>query len=119
MPEATAHQLQRTVDEITGYSRRTRKLIWGLALSIVIDIALTVIIAFLTASALNANSTLHKAQLTACGIGNQSRLQQIRLWDEVLAVSKPANAHEAQVDRQFRAFVSTTFAPVDCAKLYR
>jgi hypothetical protein len=53
--------LQQTVDEITGYSRRTRKLIWGLVISIALDIALTVVLGF---TAFQAHDATHNTQVT-------------------------------------------------------
>lgn len=118
MPDQAAHQLQKTVDEITGYSRRTRKLIWGLAVSLALDITLSVIIAILSVSALSASSAVHRSQLAACAIANQTRVQQIQLWQFVITLSQQQpDANKAEL-RTFEAYLHKTFGSVDCRKLY-
>lgn len=116
MADDARSSLQRTVDEITGYSRRTRKIIWGLVISIVLDVALTVVIGFLTASALHANSTLHESQLNACALTNQSRAENLGLWDYLFHL---AGGAKTPADKLLLARVDKTFAPEDCAAIYK
>jgi hypothetical protein len=125
--------LQRTVDEITGYSRRTRRLIWGLIATTVLDIALTVVLGFTVSQANNASTAntqlvkaLHTAQLTVCANGNTFRANQTTIWqDFVKIITKPAAGEPAaQIAKantlaaEFLAYVATVNHPVNCTALY-
>ena len=125
MPERAAHELQHTVDEITGYSKRTRKLVFGLVAVSVLVTATAVIAIVVAINSMHQNTAItaqaraiHQAQLNACDIGNQGRTAQIRLWNFVISLSaKSPNSSPATL-RTFEAFVTKTFRPVDCRKLY-
>lgn len=107
------------LETVAARERRTRRLTLGLVVSIILDVTLTIVVSILSANALNQGSTLHRSQLAACAIGNQTRHDQVKLWGFVLKLSaKDPHSNQAQL-RMFKAFVDTTFAPVDCAGLYR
>jgi hypothetical protein len=107
------------LETVAARERRTRRLTLGLVVSIVLDVTLTIVVSVLSANALSQGSTLHKSQLAACAIGNQTRRGDVELWGYVLKLSaKSPDSNQAQL-RMFKAFVDKTFAPVDCAKLYR
>jgi hypothetical protein len=148
VPEVTPKSaLQQTVDDMTGYSRRTRKLIWGLVVSIALDVALTVVLgltAFQAHDAASSNTqlvqkvnaqqatlhvqqvALHAAQLSACANGNVFRVNQTTIWHDfvrILTTPTPSStkAQVAQADKlaaQFLAFVGQVNHKVNCVKLY-
>jgi hypothetical protein len=100
-------------------SRRTRHLAIGLAVSIVLDVVLTVVVALLTVSALSQNSTLHASQLASCASSNDTRAEQRQLWQYLFQLSgPPRTAVQKAQEQKFLSFVDSTFAPVDCAKVY-
>lgn len=116
MPDAAAHKLQETVDQITGYRKRTRKLVTGL-------IAVTAVSIAVAALAVYLFFRLHASQVDNCTAANQTRVQQEQLWDTVLALSakNPANkptAKTEQLSREFQGVVKKTYAPVDCSARY-
>lgn len=76
MPEAAAHELQKTVDEITGYSRRTRKLFWWLAAIAVVSLAL---------AAANVAFTVHQVS------ANDQKFCQVITGFTAVPVPKPAD----------------------------
>lgn len=102
--------------EVASSGRRTRHLALGLAVSIVLDVALTVVVTLLSVSALDQGATLRASQLSACAMGDQSRAEQIRLWDYVFQLSGGAKTDQ---QKEFLVFVEKTFAPVNCAQLYK
>lgn len=62
----------------------------------------------------------HRAQLAACGNGNNYRAAQVRIWDEFIALATQGN-HDPKAlatARSFEAFITKTDAPNDCGKLY-
>ena len=132
--------LQQTVDEITGYSRRTRKLMWALAGSLVLDITLTVVLSIVAFQAHGTASTnaelvqelhmqqsaLHAAQLEACAGGNTFRADQDVIWGRFIGIlttptATSTKAEVAKADKiaaQFLAYISQVNHPVNCAELY-
>lgn len=113
MPDAAAHQLQKTVDEITGYRKRTRKLVIGLA-------AVTVIAVLVAVAAGYLFIRLHDSQVGNCVVGNQTRGQELQLWDTLFALSERAaaskpSAKTVALTNEFLRDVKTTYAPIDCS----
>jgi hypothetical protein len=59
-----------------------------------------------------------------CQLGNDSRAQQIRLWQFVISISRPPPHETAKQERQrqatlrtFEAYLHRVFAPRDCSAL--
>lgn len=101
-------------------AHRTRQLAVGLAVSLVLDVVLTVMVTVLATSAFSQGSTLRAAQLSSCAADNVTRADQRQLWQYIIQLSGPAKTEaQRQQAQKFQAFVSTTFAPVDCAAVYR
>ena len=117
--------LEKLTDAVR-YGRRTRLMSWGLALSVVLDIGLTVITGAVLIHEAHTSQAIHRSQLEACGIGNGFRAGQRRLWDHVIAVSQ-APPGETPAERRarltklaaFRAYIGRQFRPVNCKTLYR
>lgn len=124
--EVVARQLNQVAERLRDVSaaqvkdraasRKTRHLAVGLTVSIVLDVALTVVVSLLTISALNQGTTLHASQLAACAIGNQTRVDEEQLWDYLFDVT--GGVKTAQ-EKQFLGYVDKTFAAVDCAAVYK
>jgi hypothetical protein len=116
MAEAAAHRLQETVDEITGYRKRTKKLVLGLAAALVVAILVAVGCGYLFIR-------LHDSDVGNCTAGNQTRAQQLQLWDDLFALSaqdatsKPT-AKTQRLTGEFLDDVKETYAPVNCSTRY-
>lgn len=103
------------------YGRRNRHYIWGLTISIVLDIALSIVVAFVAVQASNASSLANQnrqSQITTCEAGNQARAVTVQLWTYVLDLSaqQPENQSpdkRAKVE-QFRTYMRNSYAPRDC-----
>jgi hypothetical protein len=148
MPEEAAHELQRTVDEIVGYSRRTRKLVANirklviaLAVEAVLGVAVTVIVIILlisyrdqgtalrqqTFTVQQQATALHKSQLANCALSNETKAKELTLWHDLFTLSAQNNnasgqkvpASTTKFLEQFLGDVNTTYTPLDCAKIYR
>lgn len=119
MPDATAHKLQETVDEIVGYRKRTRKLVRGM-------LAVTVVSITVAALAVYLFFRVHDSDIGNCLAGNQTRGQQELLWENLFALSAANNAasHQkpppstAKFLAEFLHDVKTTYAQVDCSTRY-
>lgn len=119
MPDAAAHKLQETVDEIVGYRKRTRKLVRGLLAVTVVSIAVAALAVYLF-------FRVHDSDIGNCLAGNQTRAQQEQLWDDLFTLSAENDntAHQkvpastAKFLAEFLHDVKTTYAPVDCAVRY-
>jgi hypothetical protein len=113
--------------------QRGRRLLIGLVISFALDITLTILVTIATFQAHSASSQakataaqLRANQITACGVGNQTRAEQIQLWSHLAAQSKPAPGSTPQQIRRERqtvaallAYVRQTFRHLDCRSLYR
>lgn len=106
--------------EVAASSRRTRHLAIGLAVSIVLDVILTAVVTVLSVSALSQGADLHAAQLASCASSNDTRADDRELWQYLVQLSGPPKTAVAKAQEdKLLAFVDTTFAPVDCAKVYQ
>lgn len=134
--------LQGTADELAGmrrelaamntYGHRNRHLIAGVAVSIALDIALTVIVAVIGIQAHHASDVAslaaaqnHASALASCRTSNVSRAAEVQLWTHLVAVTPPAAGTKPAVATAARlrasallAYVRKTFAPRDCAQIY-
>lgn len=116
MSEATSHSLQQTVDEITGYRRRTRKLVGGL-------VAVTAVSILVAAFACYLYIRLHDSNVNNCVAGNQTRAQQVQLWNTLFTLaaknsSSPPTAQSRELTSEFLHAVKVTFTPVNCSTRY-
>ena len=136
----TLAEIASRLDEYSAFGKRSRQIITslrrmsiGLAVSLVLDIVLTIVLGFTAFSAHDTASTntqlvqeLHAAQLTSCADGNTFRSDQDTIWrDFISLITKPAagesRAQVAKTDKlaaQFLAYVSTVNHPVNCEALY-
>lgn len=116
--------------------RRNRHLIRWLAVSLALDVILTVVVAVFAVQAHDATAAaqgarqyaaaVHSSQVAACRIGNQLRSKEVQLWDHLAAISSPPpHLSKAQlaVQRQkvaaLLAYVRRTFPVLNCQALYR
>jgi hypothetical protein len=116
MPEDAAHSLQRTVDGITGYRRRTRKLVGWLA-------AVTAASLLVAGFACFLYIRLHDSNVGNCAAGNVTRAQQKQLWGTLFTLasentSSPPSAQSRKLTAEFLGDVKATYAPVDCSSRY-
>jgi hypothetical protein len=103
---------------VAGRERRTRQLAWALGFSFFLDIALTVVVAILTVSAVSQGSSTHQSQLATCAISNQTRADERELWSYLFQLSGGQEAKSAEA-KKFLVFVDKTFAPLNCSALYK
>ena len=122
---AIAEKAAETQKAIVAQQGRSKRNIRLIAVSVVLDVALSAGIGVLAVSQIHVSEQIHASQLQACGIGNDFRARQVRLWDHVLAISK-APPGETSAERAvrlaklaaFRGYVAAQFRPVDCISLY-
>jgi hypothetical protein len=124
---AKVDDLRSELQSLRQFGKRNRHFIWGLAISLVLDVCLSIAIAVLAVTATEASHQASEAtslsnrtrdtQLVTCQAGNESRAAQVQLWTYVLdlAAQNPnPPPQQAQRLAQFRTYLSTTFAPRDC-----
>ena len=136
----TLGEIERRLDLYSAFGRRSRQVIIALAVSIVLDVTLTIVLSIVAIQAHGTASTnaqlvgelhaqqaaLHGAQLTACANGNTFRADQNVIWEDfvhILTTPTPSStkAQIAQADKlaaQFLAYVATVNHPMNCAALY-
>lgn len=126
---AAAARLEQAMGNLTDqihalrtYSQRSRRLIWGLVVSLLLDVLLSVAVAVIAVQANEATSTANQnrqTQIATCEAGNQSRALQLQLWTYVLDLSAQSPRDYPGKDQQlaqFRDYIARTFAPRDCSR---
>lgn len=125
--------VNKRLDLAEKAAKRSRRIIAGLVVSLVLDITLTVLVTVFALQAHNASAEasatvqqLHASEIESCDASNQTRLQEIALWSHLASVSRPSpTATPAQAAaskkavQQFLAYVVRVFSPRNCAHLYR
>lgn len=68
---------------------------------------------------------IHASQLDACAIANTLRAREVKLWEHAIAASRPPpgqtpaqRRQRQQLTASFLVFVTRTFRPLDCQRLY-
>jgi hypothetical protein len=108
--------------------RRSRHIIFALAVSLCIDVALTVILGLVAVQAHNASNSATKATATAqhayasnkalCVDTNVSRHQTILVWEHLLeSAGPPKNAAGRAFETSFISYLSKVYAPRNCTHL--
>lgn len=66
-------------------------------------------------------SDVHSTLISSCQAGNQTRAQEVALWDHIASLSDIAAQPPAKrrKDDELLAYIRRTFAPRDCARVYR
>ena len=64
---------------------------------------------------------LHAAEVSSCRQGNQTRADEIALWDhlDALATGPTTTARQRKEDNELLAYIRLTFAAKDCQAAYR
>lgn len=110
--------------EIRGlrtYGKRNRNYIVGLAVSLFLDLVLSIVVAFVAVSAAEANDQAdqnRRTQIATCESANQSRAVTVNLWNYVLdsaAKNDPTPQKLKQIS-DFRAYMQKAYAPRDCSQ---
>jgi hypothetical protein len=120
------------LEQVNRYGRRSRHIIWGLSISLVVDILLTVLISVVAVQANNASNTAGNAfasNQALCKATNTSRHQQVALWTYLIDLSlssnpkprtakqKAAQARSEALLAKFERHLRAVFAPRNCANL--
>lgn len=131
---AAAKSLTGALKDMTGelarlrrYGVRNRQMIWGLIVSIALDLILTAFIAVTAIQAHEASAAAASAKFAEsalCQAGNVARAQQVQLWDHLLTLppakgAPPRTAAQEAEAAAFGRYVRSVFASRDCAALGR
>jgi hypothetical protein len=108
--------LRTQIAGIDTYGKRTRHLTIGIILSVVVDVALSIIAIIGLNTASEASQGNHQTLVTNCHQSNTTRKSDRELWTYALDQIVPANAPAAaQASKaKFEVRIQTTFAPRDC-----
>lgn len=116
--------LREDIGTLRSYGKRNRHFIWTLAVSLVLDVVLSVAVAVIAVQANQAASAADRnrdTQRVTCESANESRAANRSLWGAILDASNQANPNATPAQRNqvegLRWFVNQVFAPRDCAHL--
>lgn len=113
--------LPAAIQTLIADARKRRRQLRLLALSICLDVLLTVALGWLsvrTHSIATQSESNKQAIVMSCQQTNDARASNEQLWKYLLSLPTP-NAPTLQqqaVRKQFSAFIDKTFAPRDCSK---
>lgn len=122
----TMETVSQSLKSIEKFGRRTRQISIALIISLVLDLALTSVVGLLSANAVSQSNAVRSVQYSECLIANQTKIDQINLWNYLINLSsasanapaahltpeqKAANQRELQ---QLRNYVMNTFKPLTC-----
>jgi hypothetical protein len=120
-----ARQATETQEKIVTQQGKSRRNIRLIAVSVVLDIALSVSLVFLAVSQAHVSDSIHSSQLAACALGNGFRASQAQVWDHFIARSaappgETAAQRTARLRRlaDARAYIARHYRPVNCQLLY-
>jgi hypothetical protein len=113
-------ELGTEIQALRNYGRRNRRYIAGLAISLALDIILSVVLAFVAVTATQANDLAtqnHNTQVATCESSNQSRLVTVNLWNYILDSASKNNPDAAKLKQiqDFRAYMEKAYAQRDCS----
>jgi len=113
--------LRADMSTLQAYGQHNRRYIWGLVVSLALDVALSIVVAVFAVQASEASSLANQnrqAQRTTCEAGNQARAVSIQLWNYVLDATKddPRNQtpERKALIAKFRTYMESAYAQRDC-----
>lgn len=133
---AALREVWTELRKLNKYTHRTRHIVWGIVLSLVIDAALTGWVYHVAKQSGRANQRsvaaqaysrgVHESTIVACRLGNVRLARQKHALDTILTIgSAPPHASPARrravedFRREALAQVAQGWAPRDCSRVYR
>lgn len=134
-PVTAAKRLAGSLDAMTAelrklraYGRTNRHLIVATAVSLLLDLGLTLVLIFTYSAARSAGQVAtaeHANLIAACEAGNQTRAEQVLLWTHLAQISTPPphatkaqKAKDAQEIAALLRYIRRVFAPRPCQQVY-
>lgn len=120
--QETDTDVGRSIDALIVSSKRNRRLINWVIVSIVFDVMLTMVVVFSVAKT-NQNSIrleqTHNILVSNCEIGNDFRNTEKSLWNYILSLppdNEPTADQQKKIDA-FKVYLDKAFAQRDCKNL--
>lgn len=121
----TLNSMSNKLVEIRQYGHKSRKFIIGLAISLFLDITLSVLTVLLAVGVNNAQNSVQHVNFTQCVASNEARAQDALFLNTLLndfvapgTKVTPENAAAVTKVNQLRQIVRSKDAQRDCVKLY-
>jgi hypothetical protein len=122
---ATLEKIVKAQTAIVTTQHRIKVFARWLAVSLAVDIALSVSLLFVVGHQIALTHAIHESQLAACAIGNEFRVSQAQVWGHFITTStappgETAAQRAARLARLAgaRTYISHHYLPVNCAILY-
>lgn len=117
-----ATDVEEQIGALAKEGKRTRKLVLYLAISVGVNVALTIVLAVVFYNQNIIQDKLIKNQnniVASCNAGNEFRRSNLRIWDYLLdqPPTVPRTIDEQRQLNKFRNIVTDTFRLRDCEKL--
>ena|ERR1017187_249828 len=117
------------IDKMSVSQRRSRVLERWLAISVALDILLSIALVFVFAGQVNLNSSFRVAQqkqnaslslalIKSCQAGNANKAYDIELWNDILKTDHPKTAAQELTLLNLQRLVHVRDQPIDCIARY-
>jgi hypothetical protein len=117
------------IDKMSVSQRRSRVLERWLAISVALDILLSIALVFVFAGQVNLNSSFRVAQqkqnaslslalIKSCQAGNDNKAHDIELWNDILKTDHPKTAAQELTLLNLQRLVHVRDQPIDCIARY-
>lgn len=129
--EGSMRELTSEMCSLRRYGKRNRHMIWGLVVSLALDLVLSIALGFVAVQATSASHEATEATsassqnrqnaLVTCESSNEARRVSRQMWTYVLDVMTENNpnptAEQIRQVRTFRAYLATVYADRDCSNV--
>jgi uncharacterized protein HemX len=114
-----AQEATRTQSAIVAQQGKSRRNLRWLAVSVVLDVALSVALGALAFGQAHTSEAIHNSQVSACQQANVKRAQDVAVWNRLLRLPPTATSAQKTEIAELEKLVGVKDAPRDCAALYR
>ena len=118
---AAVSELSNQVKEVDTRGKHNKRLTRIVIFSLVLDILLTVGIGLVGYNTHFLTNQLRQANFNSCGYSNVVRGDDIKLWDEAVAIISPkgtaATPASEKAEANFLKYIDSTFKSVNCSSL--
>jgi hypothetical protein len=111
--EVYGKQDRENILDLKTYNRRYRHVLVGVAISLVLDVSLSVITILLGLGLAQQSNTQHTSLLASCQASNVTRAAQLAIWKRNIQ-----DFHSNAVGASFIRQVAAAYAPVNCVKRF-
>jgi len=110
-------RMSERLDVVRAYGRRSRVMIIGMVVSLILDLTLTGVVTFLAYRSNNLGNTISHENVVQCQASNDARSEDIAIWSRVLALPMANTPARQQEVAELKHLVAVKDSPRDCSQV--